>query len=46
MHTKISSKEEEETWNVNENSVHVSPFTVATGSTSGVAGDGTAIDLF
>ena len=37
---------EEETWNENSNSVEVSPFTEATGPTSGVAEDGTAIDFF
>ncbi|KAJ7369700.1 hypothetical protein OS493_036982 [Desmophyllum pertusum] len=40
------SEEEEETWNENENPVRVAPFTVATGPTSGVAEDGTAIDFF
>ena len=40
------SDEEEETWNENANPVDVSPFTVATGPTSGVAEDGTAIDFF
>ncbi|XP_067026427.1 piggyBac transposable element-derived protein 4-like [Acropora muricata] len=40
------SKEEEETWNVDENPIRVLPFTEPTGSTSGVAEDGTAIDFF
>ena len=39
-------EEEEETWNVDENPIRVLPFTEPTGSTSGVAEDGTAIDLF
>lgn len=37
---------EEETWNENANPVDISPFTAATGPTSGVAGDGTAINFF
>ena len=40
------SEEEEETWNANANPIEVSPFTAATGPTSGVAEDGTAIDFF
>lgn len=40
------SEEEEETWNVDENPIRVLPFTEPTGSTSGVAEDGTAIDFF
>ena len=39
-------EDEEETWNENVNPVEVSPFTEATGPTSGVAEDGTAIDFF
>lgn len=39
-------EDEEETWNENPNPVEVSPFTEATGPTSGVAEDGTAIDFF
>ena len=39
-------EEEEETWNKNVNPVEVSPFTEATGPTSGVAEDGTAINFF
>ena len=38
--------EEEERWNVNPDPVVVSPFAAATGPTSGVAEDGTAIDFF
>ena len=39
-------EEEEETWNVKEDAVDVSAFAAATGPTSGVAEDGTAIDFF
>ena len=38
--------DDEGTWNENINPVEVSPFTEATGPTSGVAEDGTAIDFF
>lgn len=41
-----SEEEEVETWNTNEDPVAVLPFDVATGPTSGVAEDGTAIDFF
>ena len=40
------SEQEEETWNANANPIEVSPFTAATGPTSGIAEDGTAIDFF
>lgn len=39
-------EEEEETGNVKEDPIEVSPFTVANGPTSGVVEDGTAIDFF
>ena len=39
-------EDKEETWNENPNPVKVLPFTKATGPTSGVAEDETAIDFF
>jgi len=39
-------EDNEETWNENTNPIEVSPFTEATGPTSGDAEDGTAIDFF
>lgn len=44
--TDSEEEVEEETWNVNEDPVEVLPFTAATGPTSGVAEDGTAIEFF
>ena len=40
------SEEEEDTWNENNDPIYISPFTAATGPTSGIAEDGTVIDLF
>ena len=40
------SEEEEDTWNENDDPIYISPFTAATGPTSGIAEDGTVIDLF
>lgn len=42
----LTDSDEEETWNDDENPVEVAPFTAATGPTSGVAEEGTAIDFF
>ncbi|XP_068719571.1 piggyBac transposable element-derived protein 4-like [Montipora capricornis] len=42
----LTDSDEEETWNEGEHPVDVAPFTAATGPTSGVAEDGTAIDFF
>lgn len=42
----LTDSDEEETWNEDENPVEVAPFTAATGPTSGVAEEGTAIDFF
>lgn len=42
----LTDSDEEETWNDDENPVEVAPFTAATGPSSGVAEEGTAIDFF